>query len=92
MDTITLKTHPLNDRIEASLDDIRPYLLADGGNVRILEVTDDNVLKLEFIGNCGTCAMSTLTFKAGVEEAIIKSVPEIKSIVVINLTPLSVGH
>jgi Fe-S cluster biogenesis protein NfuA len=88
MDTITARTHALQERIEASLDNIRPYLLADGGNVRILEVTDDLVLKLEFVGNCGTCAMSTLTFKAGVEEAILKSVPEIKSILVTNLTPL----
>lgn len=88
MDTIATKTHPLSDRIEASLNNIRPYLMADGGNVRVLEVTEDNVLKLEFVGNCGTCAMSTLTFKAGVEEAILKSVPEIKSILVTNLTPL----
>jgi Fe-S cluster biogenesis protein NfuA len=88
MDTITAKTQTLRERIEASLDNIRPYLLADGGNVQILEVTDDHVLKLEFVGNCGTCAMSTLTFKAGVEEAILKSVPEIKSILVTNLTPL----
>jgi len=88
MDTLITKTHPLSERIEASLNSIRPYLMADGGNVRILEITDDNILKLEFVGNCGTCAMSTLTFKAGVEEAILKSVPEIKSILVTNLTPL----
>jgi Fe-S cluster biogenesis protein NfuA len=88
MDTITTKTHPLTDRIEAALDNIRPYLMADGGNVRVLEVTDDHVLKLEFVGACGTCAMSTLTFKAGVEEAILKSVPEIKSILVNNLAPV----
>ena len=88
MDTITTKPHPLTERIEAALDNIRPYLMADGGNVRVLEVSDDNVLKLEFVGNCGSCAMSTLTFKAGVEEAILKSVPEIKSILVNNLTPL----
>ena len=88
METISSKTHQLSERIEASLDNIRPYLLADGGNVRVLEVTEDHVLKLEFVGNCGNCAMSTLTFKAGVEEAILKSVPEIKSIIVTNLTPL----
>ena len=88
METINAKPHPLNERIEASLENIRPYLLADGGDVRIVEVTSDNVLKLEFMGNCGTCPMSTMTFKAGVEEAILKSVPEIKSILVSNLTPL----
>ena len=73
-------------RIEASLDSIRPYLEADGGNVRINEVTSDLVLKLEFVGACGNCPMSTMTFKAGVEEAVKKAVPEIKSVQVINLT------
>lgn len=72
-------------RIEAALDNIRPYLEMDGGNVRILEITGDHRLKLEFVGNCGTCKMSTMTFKAGVEEAIKKNVPEIQSIEVVNL-------
>ena len=76
-------------RIESSLDNIRPYLEADGGNVRVLEITQDHVVKLEFLGNCSNCAMSTMTFKAGVEEAIRRSVPEIRSIEVINLAPLS---
>ncbi len=80
-----IKSEELIDRIEASLNSIRPYLEADGGNVRILEITKDNVLKLEFMGNCGSCPMSTMTFKAGVEEAIKRSVPEIKVIEVVNL-------
>ncbi len=86
MNIIETKAEDLALRIEASLDNIRPYLVADGGNIRVLEVTENNVLKLEFIGNCGSCPMSTMTFKAGVEEAIKRSVPEIKSIEVINLT------
>jgi Fe-S cluster biogenesis protein NfuA len=80
-----IKSEELIDRIEASLNTIRPYLEADGGNVRILELTKGNVLKLEFMGNCGSCRMSTMTFKAGVEEAILRSVPEIVSIEVVNL-------
>lgn len=80
-----IKSEELIDRIEASLNSIRPYLEADGGNVRILEITKDNVLKLEFMGNCSSCPMSTMTFKAGVEEAIKRSVPEIKVIEVVNL-------
>jgi Fe-S cluster biogenesis protein NfuA len=83
-----LKSEEIIQRIESSLDNIRPYLKADGGDVRVLEITKDNVVKLEFMGNCGNCAMSTMTFKAGVEEAIRKSVPEIQSIEVVNLTPL----
>lgn len=73
-------------RVETALDSIRPYLEADGGNVRVLNLTADNILRLEFVGACGSCPMSTMTFKAGVEEAIKRAVPEIKIIEVVNLT------
>ncbi len=86
--TAHLKYEDLTRRVESSLDSIRPYLEADGGNVRVLEVTKDNVVRLEFVGNCEHCPMSTMTFKAGVEEAIRRLVPEIKSIEVVNLTSL----
>jgi len=85
MNSETLRITELTKRIEAALDGIRPYLEADGGNVRVLEYTDEQVLKLEFTGACGTCPMSTMTFKAGVEEAIKRTVPEIKKIEVVNL-------
>lgn len=75
----------LTQRVEASLDSIRPYLEADGGNVKIYQITSDKVVKLEFLGACGNCPMSTMTFKAGVEEAIKRAVPEITKIEVINL-------
>lgn len=84
-----MNTAELTQRIEASLDGIRPYLEADGGNVKIHELTNDNTLKLEFVGACGSCPMSSMTFKAGVEEAIKKAVPEILKIEVINLTPIN---
>lgn len=85
MSTLKMSNDGIIERIESALDSIRPYLLADGGNVRILEITSEQVLKLEFMGNCGTCPMSTMTFKAGVEEAIKRAVPEIKHIEVVNL-------
>jgi len=75
----------LIQRIERALDNIRPYLIADGGNVRVIELSREMVVRLEFVGNCGNCPMSSMTFKAGVEEAIRKSVPEIKGVEVINL-------
>ena len=83
----TVNVDDLTKKIEASLDSIRPYLQADGGNVKVNEVTPEFVVKLEFVGNCGNCSMSTMTFKAGVEAAIKRDVPEIKSIEVINLIP-----
>lgn len=72
-------------QIEEALDNIRPYLEADGGNVRVIDLTDDMVLRLELLGNCGSCPMSTMTLKAGVEEAIKKVIPEIKKVVAINV-------
>ena len=85
MNPTTETSDNIVSRIESSLDGIRPYLEADGGNIKVLEVTDDKTLRLEFVGNCGSCPMSTMTFKAGVEEAIKRLVPEIKNIEVINL-------
>ena len=85
MNVEEIKLDDITARIEASLDSIRPYLEADGGNVRVLEITEDKILKLEFVGNCGTCPMSAMTFKAGVEEAVKRLVPEIKKIEVVNL-------
>ena len=79
----------LSKKIEASLDSIRPYLKADGGDVKVNHISEDNVVKLEFVGACGNCTMSTMTFKAGVEAAIKRDVPEVKSIEVINLVPLN---
>lgn len=85
MSATKVRKEEITERIEAALDNIRPYLEADGGNVKILDLTKDHILKLEFVGNCGTCKMSTMTFKAGVEEAIKKNVPEVQSIEVVNL-------
>lgn len=78
----------LHERVETALNSIRPYLEADGGDVRVLEVTKDNLVRLELLGACGTCPMSTMTLKAGVEEAIKRAVPEITSVEAINITPM----
>ncbi|MFD2037457.1 NifU family protein [Belliella marina] len=75
----------MNEKIEAALDSIRPYLEADGGNVRVVELTEDMVLRLELTGACSSCPMSTMTLKAGVEEAIKKAIPEIVKVEAINI-------
>ncbi len=75
----------LKDKIEKALDTIRPYLEADGGNVKVLKL-EGETLFLELLGNCGNCPMSTMTLKAGVEEAITRAVPEIKSVEAVNIT------
>lgn len=84
--TSAVAEQALLEKVEQALDLIRPYLETDGGNVRVLGITDDMVVKLELLGACGTCPMSTMTLKAGVEEAIRKAVPEIKAVQAINIT------
>jgi Fe-S cluster biogenesis protein NfuA len=78
----------LLERVETALDTIRPYLVADGGNVSIEEITPDNVVKLKLLGSCGSCPMSIMTLKAGIEESIKKAVPEITGVEAINLTDI----
>jgi Fe-S cluster biogenesis protein NfuA len=82
----------LLDEVEAALDSIRPYLEADGGNVSIEEITPDNVVRLKLLGSCGSCPMSIMTLKAGIEQAIMKAVPQITGIEAINLTDIDDPH
>lgn len=76
----------LLDQVEAALDSIRPYLEADGGNVSVDEITPDGIVKLKLLGSCGSCPMSIMTLKAGIEQAIKKAVPEVSGVEAINLT------
>lgn len=78
----------LIEQVEAALDTIRPYLEADGGNVSIEEITPEKVVKLRLLGSCGSCPMSMMTLKAGIEQAIKRAVPEITAIEAVNLTDI----
>lgn len=79
-----MESNPLYKKVEEALDSIRPYLEADGGNVEVVEITTEQVLKLELKGACKTCNMSHMTMKAGIEETIKRAVPEIKQIIAVN--------
>lgn len=76
-------------RIEEALQQLRPFLEADGGNVSLVEITSDNIVKLELLGACRSCSMSMMTLKAGIEDAVKRAVPEIQSVEAINLMPVS---
>ena len=82
----------LLERVEGALDTIRPYLETDGGNVSIEEITSENVVRLKMLGSCGSCPMSIMTLKAGIEQAILKAVPEITGVEAINLTDIDDPH
>lgn len=76
----------LKQQVEQALETIRPYLIADGGDVVIEEITADHVVRLRLLGNCGSCKMSFMTMKAGIEQAILKAVPQITAVEAINLS------
>jgi Fe-S cluster biogenesis protein NfuA len=71
---------PMKEKIEAALEKIRPMLKADGGNVELVEVSDDGVVKVRLQGACSGCPMSQMTLKNGVERIIKEQVPGVKSV------------
>lgn len=79
-----MKTAALEQKVESALDTIRPYLQSDGGDVRLVDITEEGVVRLELTGACGDCSMSHMTMKAGIEQAIRKAAPEVKSVEAIN--------
>lgn len=71
----------LKERVLKALDRIRPYLQSDGGDIELIEITDDLNVKVKLKGACHGCPFSMQTLKAGVEQAVIKEVPEIKGVI-----------
>jgi len=72
------------DKISKTIEKVRPYLVADGGDIELKEITDDLTVKVELQGACGTCPFSLFTLKNGVEQALKKEVPEVKEVIAIN--------
>ncbi|MBK6967488.1 MAG: NifU family protein [Lentimicrobium sp.] len=75
----------LTVKVKNIIEQIRPYLQADGGDISFVELTDDNTVNVELQGSCGSCPFSRMTLKNGVEEAVKKALPEIKSVEALNL-------
>lgn len=71
----------MKEKVIAALEKIRPQLLADGGDVELVSVEQDGVVKVKLTGACGCCPMSQMTLKSGIERLIKKEVPEVKEVV-----------
>lgn len=69
------------DKVEDALNQVRPYLESDGGDIRLIEVTDDFVVKVKLLGACSDCQVSMMTLKAGVEQSVKKFLPQVKEVV-----------
>jgi Fe-S cluster biogenesis protein NfuA len=75
----------LEKKVLNVLEQIRPYLQADGGDIKFVGMTEDNVVNVELTGACGSCPYSIITLKNGVETAIKKAIPAVKSVEAINI-------
>ena len=75
----------LTTSIEATLEELRPYLKTDGGDIKLVEITEDLVVRVELMGSCADCSMIQMTLKGGVESAIKKAAPEVKGVEAVNL-------
>jgi Fe-S cluster biogenesis protein NfuA len=73
----------MKDKVMAALEKIRPSLQADGGDVKLIDVTADGIVKVKLTGACGGCPMSQMTLKMGIERAIKKEVPQVKEVIAV---------
>lgn len=73
----------LIEKVRATLEKVRPYLQSDGGDIELIDVTDDFLVKVKLTGACSGCPFSMQTLKAGVEQALIKEVPEIVEVIAV---------
>lgn len=80
----TTEKESILERADLALEDIRPHLAVDGGNVEVVNVTDEMVLQVKWLGNCRACSMSEMTMKAGIEQTVLSKMPEIKSVEAIS--------
>jgi len=69
--------------IQGVIDRVRPFLQRDGGDVQLVDITEDNIVRVKLVGACGTCPMSTMTLKNSIEAELKNSVPEVKAVVAV---------
>lgn len=70
----------LEQKIEIALNSMRPFLQADGGDVELVDITDDMEVQLRLLGNCSSCSMSSMTMKAGIENGLKSAIPQITKV------------
>jgi|TARA_B100001093_G_scaffold315976_1_gene301473 Fe-S cluster biogenesis protein NfuA len=76
-----MSSKDLQKNIEKALDEIRPFLQNDGGNINLIGIENGEIVKVQFIGNCSSCTVNQMTLKSGVEMTIKKYAPQIKSVI-----------
>lgn len=84
MITATIDKNDLLHRVDLALNDVRPHLAVDGGNVEVVGITDHNVVLIKWTGACEHCSMSVMTLRAGIEQALIGKIPEVAGVEAVN--------
>ncbi len=74
----------LLEEIDVALNDIRPHLAVDGGNIEVVDVTEEMKVKIKWLGNCESCNMSTMTLRAGIEQTLKSKMPKITGVEAVN--------
>ena len=74
----------LLQKIDLALDDIRPHLAVDGGNIAVIDVSEDMIVQVKWMGNCDGCSMTAMTMRAGIEQTIKGKIPDIQGVFAIN--------
>lgn len=82
---MSINKEDLAEKINSSLEQLRPFLHADGGDMELVEITDDAIVKVRLLGACSDCSMSLMTLKAGLEEAVKKVAPEVRAVEAVNM-------
>ncbi|MFN5418169.1 MAG: NifU family protein [Flavobacteriia bacterium] len=82
---MALNIQDLTVKVNDALEQLRPFLNADGGDMELVEITQEGIVRVRLLGACSDCSMSMMTLKAGLEEAVKKAAPDIKAVEAINL-------
>jgi len=85
---MSMNKEAISIKINEAIEQLRPFLHADGGDMELVEITDKGIAKVRLLGACSDCSMSLMTLKAGLEEAVKKVAPEIIAVEAINLPTL----
>lgn len=82
---MSIDKNSIEVKVLKALDQLRPFLEADGGDMELVEIKDDATVVVRLLGACSDCSMSMMTLKAGLEEQVMKMAPEVKAVIAINL-------
>ncbi len=84
-----LNKEEIEKKVLGALEQLRPFLHADGGDIEFVEVKDDSTVVVRLMGACSDCSMSLMTLKAGLEESVKKAAPEVKEVIALNMPELA---